>query len=75
MTALLAYLRERPWLCPCLGVMAIGLRAATTSRFGHLGFWFGVLSVAGALLMALGGYIGHRRKRAGRRDPQTARSS
>lgn len=53
MTTLLAYLRERPWLCPCLEIMVIGVRAAATSRFGYPGLWFGVVSVAGALLMAL----------------------
>jgi hypothetical protein len=76
MMALLAYLRERPWLGPCMMIMAVGFHAAVTSRFGYLGFWFGVLSVAGGLLIALGGYLGHRRERARHRENrQRARSS
>lgn len=61
---MLAYLRNRPWLVPCLMIMAAGVRGAVTSRFGYLGFWLGVLAVASGLLIALAGYLGHRRERA-----------
>ena len=68
MTALLRYLRERPWLVPCLMIMVIAVGVAVTSRFGFLRFWCGVGAVAGGLLIALSGRIGHRRERAGHRE-------
>jgi hypothetical protein len=63
---MLAYLRRRPWLVPCLMVMIIGVSVVVSSRFGYLLFWAGTLAVISGIGMALAGEIGYRRQRTGR---------
>jgi hypothetical protein len=77
MTAVLAYLRGRPWLVPCLMLMGIGVSVLARNRLGYLLFWAGILLLAGGLLGLLAGELGYRRERAGRaedrdRDAATA---
>jgi hypothetical protein len=62
MTALLAYLRRRPWLVPALLVMGIGVSGAVSERPGHLLFWASVLAFAAGLLMVVAGYLALRRQ-------------
>lgn len=74
MTALLAYLRGRPWLAPCLMIMGIGLSLVAIGVdiwHLHLLFWFGIAAIVGGLLIALGGQIGYRRQRTGRQAADT----
>jgi hypothetical protein len=68
MMAVLAYLRGRPWLVPCLVVTGIGVSVVASSRFGYLLFWAGILAIAGGLLGVLAGELGYRRERAGRAE-------
>jgi hypothetical protein len=68
MTALLAYLRGRPWLVPCLMLIGIGVSALARNRPGHLLFWAGILGLTGGLLGLLAGELGYRRERAGRAE-------
>jgi hypothetical protein len=72
MTALLAYVRGRPWLAPCFlivglgfSIMSLGISVAAHSWFGRYGFWLGILVVIGGLLLALAYEIGYRRARSG----------
>jgi hypothetical protein len=66
MTVVLAYLRGRPWLVPCLMVIGIGVSVLARSRLGYLLFWAGILAVIGGLLGMLAGELGYRRERTGR---------
>ena len=53
MVALLAYMRGRPLLSLCLMIMGVGISAAARSGFGSFGFWLGILTVIGGLLLAI----------------------
>lgn len=68
MTAVLAYLRSRPRLVPCLMLIGIGVSVSAKSGVGYLLFWAGILVIAGGLLGLLAGELGHRQKRAGRAE-------
>ncbi len=63
MTALLAHLRNRPWLGPCLILLTIGVSVAVTNPFPYLLFWAGILFVAGGLLTAVAGQLGQKHGR------------
>jgi hypothetical protein len=71
MTTLLAYLRRRPWLVPCLMITVIGVSVMVSNRFGYLLFWAGTLAVISGIGMALTGEIGYRRQRTGRQAADT----
>jgi hypothetical protein len=66
MTALLAYLRRRPWLPSSLGIIGIGISIMVSHRFGYLLFWAGAAATVSGMGMALAGEIGYRRQQAGR---------
>jgi hypothetical protein len=66
MTALLAYLRRRPWLVPCLSIIGIGVSVMVSHRFGYLLFWAGTAAIVSGIVLALAGEIGYRRQRTGR---------
>jgi hypothetical protein len=68
MTAVVAYLRGRPWLVPCLMLIVIGVATVAGNRPGYLLFWAGILVLAGGLLGLLAGELGYRRERAGRAE-------
>ena len=71
MAAVLAYVRGRPWLAPCLMSIGLGLSVAALSVFGRIGFWLGILVIIGGLLMALACEIGYRRERTSRQGADT----
>ena len=71
MSAVLAYVRGRPWLAPCLLFLGIGLSVVAASGFGGVGFWLGILVIIGDLLIALACEIGYRRRRPGRQGADT----
>ena len=68
MTAVLAYLRGRPWLVSCVVMVAIGLGTLTTNRHGYLLTLAGSLAMAGGVLGIVSGELGRRRERAGRAE-------
>lgn len=61
----LAYLRGRPWLAPCLMLTGLGMSVLAISRLGYLLIWAGTLLLVGGLLGLLICELGHRRERAG----------
>lgn len=65
---LLAQLRRRPWLGACVILISLGLHLVTGDRFPYLLFWAGVLTLAGGLVMGLGGELGYRRQQADRQS-------
>jgi hypothetical protein len=68
MTAVLTYLRGRPWLVPCLVLIGLGVSTLAKNRPGYLLFWAGVLVLTGGLLGLLAGELGYRRDRADREE-------
>ena len=50
MAAVLTHLRGRPWLVPCVVMLAIGLFVLASSRHGYLLTWAGILLIIGGLL-------------------------
>ena len=63
---MLAYLRGRPWLVPCLMMIVIGVSVLARSRLGPLLLAAGILAVAAGLLGLLAGELGYRRERTRR---------
>lgn len=61
MTALLAYLRKRPWLVPGLIVLGLGVSGMVSDRPWYLLFWASILAAVGGLLMVVTGYLALRR--------------
>jgi hypothetical protein len=67
-TAVLAYLRGRPWLASCVLMVAIGLGILVINRHGYLLTLAGILAMAGGLLGIVSGELGRRRERADRAE-------
>jgi drug/metabolite transporter (DMT)-like permease len=65
MAGLLRYVRERPWITPCLLFIVIGVFTLTRHGRGHTLFWAGILLCAAGVVTAIVGYLGQRQGRGG----------
>jgi len=60
---LLAFLRRRPWLAPCIMVLSIGPSLMATNSSRSLVFWLGAVTIALGVLAILFSETSYRKNR------------
>ena len=60
MAELLRWVRERPWVTPCLLFIVLGVFTLSAHGRGHTLLWVGIVLCAAGVLTAVLGYLGQR---------------